>query len=140
MVAALIVLLICLWYLRPILSDRVRVTVAATLGMAYVMMFGPAVERPTLALFGVFSSWAVMESLDLPRARWLGIGGYVCSTVLSWGLCQRLTQNRWPIFMAALPVGAFLILVWTVLYAARQRRAAMACAREAIRGIDDEQR
>jgi alpha-1,2-mannosyltransferase len=121
--AAAGVLVACLRYTRLAASGRVHVTITVGLGLGYVMLFGPAVEYPTLALFAPFTAWAVLESLESRFHRPLAIAGYVIAVFLAMGAFQRATQNHLPLTAAALPIGSLLTAVWMLLYARSHRRS-----------------
>jgi hypothetical protein len=99
-------------------SVRWQITVTMGMGLAWLMLFGPAVEAPTYVMLAPFVIWA---ALSFRQGRWLTLAALVCLVLLSW---RELTIG-WPLGermqMAVLPVGTILFTAWLVCFARNQR-------------------
>ncbi len=135
--SALAVLAWCLWQQRR--GRRlglgagwlVHVTLAA--GLAWLMLFGPAVEHATYVFLAPPLVWAVVQREVWPRGRGLILAAFGLVMVLGWGMVARVAREAWPaggpLLLAALPLGSALFLLWLAGYAlscgSRKDRAAM---------------
>jgi hypothetical protein len=93
-----------------------RWLVQATLGMglAWLMLFGPAVEHATYVFLTPALAAAFLERDAWPRGRGLIVAAFVLVMVLGWGAVARLLPDRLPILLAALPLGTALYAAWLV--------------------------
>jgi hypothetical protein len=114
----------CLWQRRA--GARlgagwlVHVTLAA--GMAWLMLFGPAVEHATYVFLAPPLAWAVVQREAWARGRALLGAASFLVLVLGWGAVSRQVAGVWPpageLLLAALPAGTALFALWLVGYAA----------------------
>jgi hypothetical protein len=116
----------CLWQRRR--ADRlglgapwlIHVTLGA--GMAWLMLFGPAVEHATYVFLAPFLAWAVVQREQWARGRLLLGTAAVLVFALGWGAVWRLASAAWPsggsLVVASLPLGTALFLLWLAGYGA----------------------
>jgi hypothetical protein len=95
-------------------SVRWQITVTMGMGLAWLMLFGPAVEAPTYVMLAPFVIWA---ALAYRQGRWLAMAALACFVLLSW----RQLAKDWPLAaqmqLAVLPVGTILFAAWLVCFA-----------------------
>jgi hypothetical protein len=87
------------------------------MGMAWMMLFGPAVEHATYAFLAPSLAWAVLQRETWPRGRWLSAAAFVLIAVLGWDIVTRPLLGDVPLLMAALPLGSLLFTLWLIGYA-----------------------
>jgi hypothetical protein len=119
----------CLWQRRRAARSGlgggwvVHVTLSA--GMAWLMLFGPAVEHATYVFLAPMLAWAVVQREEWPGGRLLIGTASVLILLLGWGAVSRQAAVAWPavgpLLVAALPVGTGLFLLWLAGYAAACR-------------------
>jgi hypothetical protein len=107
----------CLWQRHRLTSRRQRVTLTLGIGLAWLMLFGPAVEYPTYVFLAASLCWGLLEERAWPAGRWLIRSAFVLIMVLGWGALTRPWLDSAPVLLAALPVGSALFLVWLLGYA-----------------------
>lgn len=95
--------------------DRRRlVNLTLALGVAWLMVFGPASEHATYVFLAPSLAWALLDADAWPRGRWLIVAAGVLVLVLGWGALARILQSE--LLLAALPLGGILVIVWFVGY------------------------
>jgi hypothetical protein len=111
----------CLWQqrrgVRLGLGPRWLVHVTLAMGMAWLMLFGPAVEHATYVFLTPALAWAMLERRAWPAGRWLIGASFVLIMFLGWGVFGRLFLPVLPLVLAALPIGTALFALWLVGYA-----------------------
>ena len=126
----------CLWQQARGACPRWLFCAALGMGMAWMMLFGPAVEHPTYAFLAPSLGWAVLQREAWARGRWLSAGAFVLIAVLSWEGLGRQLLGDLPLVAAPLPLGSLLFTVWLIVYAqacpfaVRQGRLGPAAVRE----------
>jgi hypothetical protein len=116
----------CLWQQRRAarlgLGGSWVVHMTLSTGMAWLMLFGPAIEHATYVFLAPMLAWAVVQREEWPRGRLLIGAASVLILVLGWGAVSRQASVAWPaggpLLVAALPVGTGLFLLWLTGYAA----------------------
>jgi hypothetical protein len=101
----------CLWLAR---RGSVRLVLTGTLGMglAWLMIFGPATEFPTYVLLAPLIGWAVLEAWRAQRGRWLAGAAFVLTTFLPWTAISRPLEPFFPLIFTVLPVGSACFAGW----------------------------
>jgi hypothetical protein len=101
----------------------VHVTLAA--GLAWLMLFGPAVEHATYVFLAPPLAWAAVQPEAWRRGRALLLAAFALVNVLGWGAAAREVGRACPpaasLLLAALPAGTTLFTLWLVGYAAACR-------------------
>jgi hypothetical protein len=109
----------CLWQRRRAPSRRWLVTVTLSMGLTWLMLFGPAVEHATYVFLAPPLCWALLEEQHGSAGRWLIRMAFVLIMLLGWGTLTRPLLDRLPLLLVALPLGAALFLVWLTAYGDR---------------------
>jgi hypothetical protein len=112
--AALGVLGWSLWMQRRGCHRRRLVNVTLALGVAWLMVFGPASEHATYVFLAPSLAWALVEPEAWPQARWLIVAASVLILGLGWGALARAAHVD--LLLTALPIGAVLFAIWVVGY------------------------
>jgi len=116
-------------------SVRWQVTVTLGMGLAWLMLFGPAVEFPTYIMLTPLMAWAALEAHARRQGRWLATAALVCVVVLPW----RPLAFDWPLAarlqLAALPLGTILFAAWLVRFAQAAETAPAAERRRINMGV-----
>ena len=119
--SAAAVLLWCLWQRhraqRFSQGPRWLVHVTLSMGLAWLMLFGPAVEHATYVFLAAPLMWALLEPRAWPHGRGLIWASFMLIMVLGWGAVTRMLAPDWPIVLTALPAGTSLFAIWLVGYA-----------------------
>jgi hypothetical protein len=102
----------CLWQQRRGGSGKWLATGALAMGLAWLMLFGPAVEHATYVFLTPVLAWAWLQRAAWPRGRWLVTLAMVLILVLGWGAVTRALLPVVPAALAALPLGTSLFIVW----------------------------
>ncbi|HEY7310039.1 MAG TPA: glycosyltransferase family 87 protein [Gemmataceae bacterium] len=114
------ILLWCLWQQRRAarleLGPRWLIHVTLSMGLAWLMLFGPAVEHATYVFLAPPLAWALLERRAWPLGRGLILASFVLIMVLGWGAVSRLLP-MWPVLLTALPAGTALFALWLLGYA-----------------------
>jgi hypothetical protein len=126
LLAAAAALAWCLWQRQRAshfgLGAAWLVHVALSAGMAWLMLFGPAIEHATYVFLAAPLAWAVVQREEWPRGRLLLGTAAVLVLALGWGALSRMAMGAWPegggLLVAALPLGTALFILWLVGYAA----------------------
>lgn len=117
----------CLWQQRRAavrgLGPRWMVHGTLSVGLAWLMLFGPAVEHATYVFLAPPLAWAVLERRAWPHGRALILAAFTCIMVLGWGALSRLLPT-WPILLIALPAGTALFALWLIGYASASGKSA----------------
>lgn len=123
--AGLAVLAWCLWQRRRRgEQDRALFMLTLSMGITYLMLFGPAVEFATYPVMAPISAWVLFEAVDRRRGRWLAWAAYGLMAVFSFGAVERLLAPALPFAPAMLPLSTLLVACWLVRHAARPEAAA----------------
>jgi hypothetical protein len=112
----------CLWRRRRVRSRRWLATVTLSMGLTWLMLFGPAVEHATYVFLAPPLCWALLEGQGGRAGRWLIRMAFVFIMLLGWGTLTRPLRDRLPVLLVALPLGAALFLVWLLAYADPNRQ------------------
>ncbi len=119
--AAAAVLGWCLWQRhraeRLTLGARWLVHVTLSMGLAWLMLFGPAVEHATYVFLAPPLLWALLERRTWPHGQGLILASFTLIMVLGWGAVTRLLSPDWPVLLTALPAGTALFVLWLLGYA-----------------------
>ncbi len=111
----------CLWQRHRAahlgLGSRWLVHVTLSMGLAWLMLFGPAVEHATYVFLAPPLLWALLEDSAWPHGRLLIWASFTLIMVLGWGAVTRLLTPDWPIVLTALPAGTALFALWLIGYA-----------------------
>jgi hypothetical protein len=111
----------CLWQERRArrleLGTRWLVFVTLSMGLAWLMLFGPAVEHATYVFLTAPLAWALLERRTWPHGQGLILASFALIMVLGWGAMTRLLSPEWPILLTALPAGTALYAIWLIGYA-----------------------
>jgi hypothetical protein len=119
--SAAAVLVWCLWQQRR--AERVGlnscwlVHVTLSMGLAWLMLLGPAVEHATYVFLAPPLIWAVLERRAWPHGRGLIWASFTLIMVLGWGAVTRHLSPDWPVLLTALPAGTALFALWLLGYA-----------------------
>ncbi|HEY7328349.1 MAG TPA: glycosyltransferase family 87 protein [Gemmataceae bacterium] len=115
----------CFWQRRRSVEHafgpRWLVHVTLSMGLAWLMLFGPAVEHATYVFLAPPLLWALLESRAWPLGRGLIWASFTLVMVLGWGAVTRRLAPEWPIVLTALPAGTALFGLWLVGYARNSR-------------------
>jgi hypothetical protein len=114
--SALGVLAWCLWN-RKSASPRWLLSTTLGLGMAWMMLFGPAVEHTTFVFLAPSLAWAMLQGEAEWRGRWLALTAFVLIAILGWDPLTGTLLKRLPLMAIALPLGAVLFTIWQIRYA-----------------------
>jgi hypothetical protein len=111
----------CLWQQRRAvrfgLGPRWLIHVTLSMGLAWLMLFGPAVEHATYVFLTPALVWALLEQRAWPLGRGLIGAAFTLIMVLGWGAVARLLSPDWPVLLTALPAGTALFVLWLLGYA-----------------------
>jgi len=111
----------CLWQRyrtrRLGLGARWLIHTTLSMGLAWLMLFGPAVEHATYVFLAPPLLWAVLERRAWPLGRGLILGSFLLIMVLGWGAVTRLLSPDWPVLLTTLPAGTALFILWLIGYA-----------------------
>lgn len=111
----------CLWQKHCAggrgLGRRGLINATLSMGLAWLMLFGPAVEHATYVFLAAPLLWALLERGAWPHGRGLIWASFLLIMVLGWGAVTRLLAPDWPVLLTALPAGAALFALWLVGYA-----------------------
>jgi Glycosyltransferase family 87 len=117
MATGLGVLAWCLWQKRRGVERRMLVALTLAMGMAWLMLFGPAVEHATYAFLAPVLAWAAVQRCDWRPARPVLGAALVLILVCGWGALVRSLPVAGPFLLTALPLGTALFAVWVCGYA-----------------------
>ncbi len=94
--------------------ERELVSCTLAAGLAWLMLFGPAVEHPTYVLLAPVLCWAVLAAGRATGQRVLIGTSFGLVMVLGWGSLTRPWLETLPVLLTALPVGTALFGVWLI--------------------------
>lgn len=121
------VLVWCLWQQRRSqrlgLDPRWPIHAALSMGLTWLILFGPAIEHATYVFLTPPLTWAFLERSAWPHGRALILTAFALIMALGWGAVTRLLATDWPLVLTALPLGTALFALWMLGYAAVQRRS-----------------
>ena len=106
----------CLYQRRCIEDPRKLTTVTLAMGLAWLMLFGPAVEHATYVFLTPVLNWALLQR-DRRRGRWLIGTAFVLVMFLGWDVFTLNVMETAPILLTVLPVGTALFTLWLIGYA-----------------------
>jgi hypothetical protein len=111
----------CLWQRqragRSNQEPRWLIHVTLSMGLAWLMLFGPAVEHATFVFLAPPLLWALLERRAWPHGQGLIWASFLLIMVFGWGVVARLLAPDWPVLLTALPAGTALFALWLVGYA-----------------------
>jgi xanthine/uracil permease len=102
---------------RRIHDPRKLTTVVLAMGLAWLMLFGPAVEHATYVFLTPVLNWALLQRDGWQRGRWLIIAAFVLVMFLGWAVVSPAVMETAPILLTVLPVGTVLFTFWLIGYA-----------------------
>jgi hypothetical protein len=114
----LAVLAWCVWQQRRGVERRQLVALTLAMGIAWLMLFGPAVEHATYGFLAPVLAWAAVERCDWRPARPVLGAALVLILVCGWGALLRSWPAASAVLLTALPLGTALFTVWLCGYAA----------------------
>jgi hypothetical protein len=82
--SALAVLAWCRWQWHRDSSVRWQLTVTLAMGLAWLMLFGPAVEFPSYVMLTPLMAWAALAAEARRQGRWLALVALACIVLLPW--------------------------------------------------------
>lgn len=104
----------CLWQRRRIDDPRRLITVVLAMGMAWLMLFGPATEHATYVFLAPFLIWAFLERDARPADRLL-IGPALFLVLFpAWDAVGRSVPALTSVLLTALPAGTTLFTLWLI--------------------------
>jgi hypothetical protein len=130
--SAAAVLAWCLGQRRRGASMQWLVQLSLSMGVAWLMLFGPAVEHATYVFLAPPLLAGALDAEAWPRGRWLIRTAFVLIMGLGWGTLTRPLQDGFPLVLVALPAGTALFMAWLVGFA--RDRAVVNDKRERERG------
>ena len=104
----------CLALRRRGAGRRCVVLQTLAAGLAWLMLFGPAVEHATYVFLAPVLAWALLERDSRAFARGLIVTSGLLVLVCGWGALTRPVADSFPPVLAALPVGTALFMAWLV--------------------------
>jgi len=112
----------CLWQRRRSerlkLGSRWLLHVTLSMGLTWLILFGPAVEHATYVFLAPPLMWALLERDVWPHGRGLILASFGLIVLLGWGALSRLLSPDWPVLLTMLPAGTTLLAFWLIGYAA----------------------
>lgn len=106
--------LIIIW--KTTVTDKVELTFRTiTVGMVWILLFGPASEFPTFAFIAPFLGWAWLERKTWNKGEPLLFTSLVLILFLGWQNFTFPLRNHLPILLCALPLGTFCFALWLIL-------------------------
>ena len=117
LITAITALAWCLWQRRHIADRRKLTTVALAMGLAWLMLFGPAVEHATYVFLTPVLNWALLQRDGWRRGRWLIGPAFVLVMFLGWAVVSPRVMETAPFLLTALPIGTALFTIWLIGYA-----------------------
>ena len=87
------------------------------MGLAWLMLFGPAVEHATYVFLTPVLNWALLQRDGCRRGRWLIGTAFVFVMFLGWAVVSPRVMETAPILLTVLPIGTALFTIWLIGYA-----------------------
>lgn len=97
------------------IEKRELVSCTLAIGLAWSMLFGPAVEHATFVLLIPVLCWGILDPGKGSARRLLIGAAFTLVTVLGWGALTRPYYEILPIAMLPLPIGTGLFVVWLAI-------------------------
>lgn len=113
----------CLWLRHQGMQRRRLLTVTLSIGAAWCMVLGPAVEYNTYVVLAPMITWAVLEAFEARRGMVLAIPAFWMTMFFGAGAIERALVRLTPHALAILPVGTLLFVAWLVAIGAAADRA-----------------
>ncbi len=107
----------CWWQQRRGVEARTLVALTLAMGLAWLMLFGPAVEHATYVFLAPALAWAAVQRCDWRASRPLIFAALALVLVFGWGVLLRSWPPAEPYLLTALPLGTALFAVWLCGYA-----------------------
>ncbi|HVS35229.1 MAG TPA: glycosyltransferase family 87 protein [Gemmataceae bacterium] len=98
----------CLWQRRRCDDPRRLTTLVLAMGLAWLMLFGPAVEFPSYVFLTPVLIWALLEYRG--SCRHLVVAAFVLVMLLGWAPAVT------PALLTVLPMGTTLFMCWLIAY------------------------
>ncbi len=129
---------VLLWYRRGLNRDQFLLR-SLTLGLLWLMLFGPATEFPTFGLISPLLAWGTLAAWDKGESsrpsggarrtdRWLTASSLVLILVLGWRPTVVWIAPHLPIVLLAIPLGVVLFAIWLFADTDRLIRSARSAA------------
>jgi len=109
----------CLWNNKQGTSPRWLFCTSLGMGLAWMMLFGAAVEHTTYALLAPSLAWALHQQQVWRPGRWLAFASFVLIAVLGWDPLIGPLLKQAPVMAAVLPLGAGVFIIWMLAYVRR---------------------
>jgi hypothetical protein len=113
----------CLWQKRRGREPRLLIHASLSMGMAWLMLLGPAIEHATYVFLAPFLCAALLQPGPWQGGRRLIQAAFVLVMVLGWGALTRPLEPVVPLLAASLPLGTSLFLLWLVADSRAQSEA-----------------
>jgi hypothetical protein len=110
----------CLWLQYRGVGPRPLYCATVGMGMAWLMLFGPATEHPTYAFLAPALVWAVLQKA-WPGGRWLSLSAFFLIAIMGWDYHARRLLGDRALLTAALPLGSLFLTLWLIGYAWTRR-------------------
>jgi len=107
----------CLWQKVQGITARRLFCLGLGMGMAWMLLFGPAVEHATYVFLAPFLAWAMHQRQVWQHGRWLAHSAFVLIAVLGWDPLTGPLLSMQPLLAACLPLGTALFTFWLIGYA-----------------------
>jgi hypothetical protein len=91
--------------------------VVLAMGLAWLMLFGPAVEHATYVFLTPVLNWALLQRGAWRGGRWLIGTAFVLVMFLGWAVVSPAVMETAPILLTVLPIGTALFTLWLIGYA-----------------------
>src|SRR5205823_8553345 len=102
----------CLSQRRRIEDPRRRATVVLAMGLAWLMLFGPAVEHATYVFLTPVLNWALLQPNAPRHGRWAIMPAFVLVMLLAWGVTAPSVMETAPVLLTVLPIGTTFFTCW----------------------------
>lgn len=104
----------CLWLKHKGMPPRRLLTLTLSVGAAWALVLGPAVEYNTFVVLAPMISWAVLEAFEFRRGRVLAATAFFMTMILASGAIERALLRLSSAALFILPVGTVLFVGWLV--------------------------
>jgi hypothetical protein len=106
----------CVWQRQRIEDPRRLTTMVLGIGLAWLMVFGPAVEHSTYVFLAPVLNWALLEPNAPRRGRWVIVPAFIFVMFLSWGVITPSVMDSAPVLLTVLPIGTTFFTCWLIGY------------------------